>query len=405
MAYTAYERGETAVLSLSVTDAAGDADDPSNAITITVTDPAGTVVVDAEDMDNDAVGAYHWDYTIAADAVLGTYAAQYHTSDGDPARLSKETDYFFVVKCPMAAWEETSLTFTVDQVLHAIARYKGGADSQSPTDCMEHLIAAYMDVLAGIDARSGARHFWSFLQPQSTITFWATTTGTMAVGGVGDTTITDAANAPFYASMVGATLVADTSGTEYTITAYTSSSIVTVDSDASADDGDTFTITATGEYNPTTTFGGFIDRPVFAYASTGRRYELKERTPEEIYAMWRDEDDAGYTEYFAVVAVEQATDSPQEYRIIVAPIPTEDMEAKFRMRKRVTMPTAGGGEYFPGDWLVAKAIRSAALADAEIIDGDTEGVWATKAARDLVMAIDGDRTLFASAGPQRMGTG
>ena len=86
---------------------------------------------------------------------------------------------------------------------------------------------------------------WSFLSPRASMTLWATATGTMSVS---TTTITAAA-AAFYPSMIGHTLVADTSENEYTIDSYTSSKVVTVSADASTDNGDTFTITANGFYS------------------------------------------------------------------------------------------------------------------------------------------------------------
>src|SRR3972149_1254990 len=88
-------------------------------------------------------------------------------------------------------------------------------------------------------------HIWSFLRPEEQIIIWPTATGTMTISGGAGTTCTAAA-AAVSPSTIGATLVADTSENEYTITGYTSSTVVTLGSDASADTGDTFTITPNG---------------------------------------------------------------------------------------------------------------------------------------------------------------
>ena len=102
---------------------------------------------------------------------------------------------------------------------------------------------------------NGQVHTWSFMRPIAVLTLWSSATGTMSVSTV---TITDSTNSPFLPTMIGQTLVADTSENEYTIVGYTSSSVVTVSADATADDGDTFTITADGAYRLPDDFGGLV---------------------------------------------------------------------------------------------------------------------------------------------------
>ena len=104
-----------------------------------------------------------------------------------------------------------------------------------------------------------AWHDWNFLHPIATITLWPTIQGTFAVSGATDltvkdvtdgtmavttaTTVKDATNKPFGSWMVGQTIVS--TAASYVISSYVSTSEVVVATDASADDGEAFTITNT----------------------------------------------------------------------------------------------------------------------------------------------------------------
>lgn len=107
-------------------------------------------------------------------------------------------------------------------------------------------------------------HEWTFLRPLATLVTWNSITGTISsVGGTGNKTIT-ATTSVFLPSLPGNTFVADTSGTEYRIVSYVSGTQITVASDASADDGDTFTISASGDYRLPDDFGGIEGDLTFA---------------------------------------------------------------------------------------------------------------------------------------------
>ena len=295
------------------------------------------------------------------------------------------------------------MEYTVDDVLADIADKLGG----SPTDAtqMRHLVAGYRTVLNGMDMRERPprKHFWTFLEPAVTLNFWTTATGTMSVSTTTITTITDSTNSPFYDSMVGATLVADTSETEYTITSVTSTSVVVVSSSAAADDGDTFTITANGYYSTPAGYRGMKQRPVFANSSSGTRHKLTEASPEHIRELWRRDSSLGYTRMYAIEPLEFVAATGQRYRILTYPIPTEDMTATARIRLRVPSPESG--QRFIGGDIVSIPVRDAALADVELSQGDTSGVWCAKADKSLMAAIDADRTETASHSVERMESG
>ena len=102
------------------------------------------------------------------------------------------------------------------------------------------------------EARFAGAHDWGFLRPRLNLTLWPTVTGTAAAGL---TTTVTATTAKFHPSMVGHSIVF-TAGSTYTITAYTSSTVITVNTTAAADSSKAFTVTADGIYRLPDDYGG-----------------------------------------------------------------------------------------------------------------------------------------------------
>ena len=291
------------------------------------------------------------------------------------------------------------LEFDASDVMTYVKAYLGGTVTDATA--MKHVVAGAWNVYTPLDPRSGRRHHWSFLQPEDSIVLWKTATGTASVS---TTTITDATNCPFYETMVGHTLVMDTSETEYTITGYTSSSVITVSADATADNGDTFTITPDGRYYLPARYRGIKSRPVYAYdSSDGNRHRLTEVSPETIYARWRHTNDAGLTRWYAVVADDHDTSTTQKYILLVAPVPEYDWTVNCRWVQRIPDPAVN--LHFLGGPTISMAIRDAALADAEIVSGDTTGVWAKKASESLATAIDEDKETIRTSDTEHVRRG
>jgi uncharacterized protein YfaS (alpha-2-macroglobulin family) len=92
----AYQRTETAIITLEVRTSSGALVDPSTVPVLTVTDPDGTAVVDEEDMNNDGVGLYSFPYDILEDAILGWYWSRYTVTDN--ALVTIEDDGFEVTE-------------------------------------------------------------------------------------------------------------------------------------------------------------------------------------------------------------------------------------------------------------------------------------------------------------------
>ena len=89
--------GETVICSVTITNSAtGALTNPATSMTITITDPTTVKVVDAQAMINDSTGKYHYDYTSASNAALGTYVVTYTATDG--SRVSKQSDQFSIVR-------------------------------------------------------------------------------------------------------------------------------------------------------------------------------------------------------------------------------------------------------------------------------------------------------------------
>jgi len=167
---------------------------------------------------------------------------------------------------PVAASGMSSLALQYSQLEDAVQGFLGVAADEDVDDVIN---AGYRWFLTGEYPDPRRKdvlfyHQWSFLCPWATLSVWPTTqTAAVTVGGGANTTLTVDADT-FYESMVGHAIVADTSGTSYTITGYTDAKNITVSADASDDDGDTFTITADGLYQLPGGFGD-IETP-FTYA-------------------------------------------------------------------------------------------------------------------------------------------
>ena len=287
------------------------------------------------------------------------------------------------------------MEYTYDQVATALDVYLGG--TPGATIDLTHIKGGYMTVMAGLDPRTRPlrSHQWSFLRPLASLTFWAEATGTMTISGTGNTTVTDSTNSPFFNSMIGATITADTSETTYTISAYTSASVVTVTADASADTGDTFTITPDGIYDPPSGFAGLIEMPVYAYDATyPNTCEIEEATPETIYRMWRGSSATGYTYRVALIPASFTSTVGQKWKFIVAPVPSYTFATKLRMVQDISDPATG--DYFLGGHITSQAIMDAALAHAERVTRGTVGIMAEAAKESMCSAIDADKQLARS---------
>jgi len=241
---------------------------------------------------------------------------------------------------------------------------------------------------------SGVRqiHIWAFLRPEEELIIWPTATGTMTISGGANTTCTAAA-AAFYPSMIGATLVADTSETEYTITAYTSSTVVTLSADASADDGDTFTVTPNGRYCLPSDFGGNVD-DIWYVNDDYTEVDLIESTPSEIDEKWAASTTAGTTKYWTITSKDADNTDGQRWYLYVHPATSQIRTIRYRYRAHVSALTDSISVYPPGGADHCDAVLAMGMAEAERSSGHTSGVMEQRAQEAMRASVALDRSAF-----------
>jgi hypothetical protein len=142
------------------------------------------------------------------------------------------------------------------------------------------------------------------------------------------TRVVDTTNAPFYPAMVGHTITADTSGNEYTITSYTSSSVVTVDSTALADAGDTFAITATGDYRLPAEVSE-IDG-TFMFATDQAYHQIPKTSTQRIRRLREFGTHTGKPLEAAIKPLATPSTTGQRHDLMLWPIPDSDYTLYYR---------------------------------------------------------------------------
>lgn len=90
-----YERDETYVHWTKIRDEAGQPVAPTT-IKISITDPDGTLLVDAQDMTQEEIGLYYYNYQIPADANFGNWDVIVRATDA-VGNATKFTDEFYLL--------------------------------------------------------------------------------------------------------------------------------------------------------------------------------------------------------------------------------------------------------------------------------------------------------------------
>ncbi len=206
---------------------------------------------------------------------------------------------------------------------------------------------------------------WRVQQPIASLVLWASkTTGVVTISGVGDTTATSASS-DFYASMVGHTITASTSGNTYVITAYTSATVVTLSADASADTGDTFTLTATGNYTLPSDFGGEYASKLTYAASTNAGTPIKWSNEGTVRRLRENtETQTGYPSLAATRKMD-ATNIARRWEMVVYPTPGGDYTVQFAYELHFTALTSDG-DLHPFGANYDEVIKTACAAFAEL---------------------------------------
>lgn len=158
---------------------------------------------------------------------------------------------------------------------------------------------------------------WNFLEPTASLTIFGAVTGTTS--GNSDTTVTATA-AKFYPTMIGQSIVFDTSGTSYTITGYTSSTVITIGSDATAEtNDDTFTITPDYSYRLPDDFGNLIGPITHPASDTAYARGIDEVNEAQIRRLRERSTVSGSPEKYAVRPVVSDGSSGQRWEVVFWP--------------------------------------------------------------------------------------
>lgn len=91
-----FQVGETVVVRGTIKDENDALTTPATSTKITITDPTGTVVKDAQDVSFDAIGVWKYVYNSNASAAVGAYHARVKAIDG--ARTTIGDTEFFLTK-------------------------------------------------------------------------------------------------------------------------------------------------------------------------------------------------------------------------------------------------------------------------------------------------------------------
>ena len=218
---------------------------------------------------------------------------------------------------------ESTLNLTFTEIRTEIGRYLGLPRTYGDWDADEIL-----DVTACI--KRGLRNFyfpprttpteqahrWSFLRPQATLTIWDDIISgdaiTATISYADPTSTVTASEACFYPSMVGKSLVT-ASGNSYTITGYTSSTVVTLTADASGDTGDVITIDSEDTFTLPWDYGGMSGDGTFTYANAESKLQTVTLTSDVAIRQLRQTSVSTGTPYLACI-VPKTTDGTEGQR-------------------------------------------------------------------------------------------
>ena len=296
------------------------------------------------------------------------------------------------ITCILTPATGGDLSLTFGSIYSRVSDYLGTGLSPAGEDLTRAKLYAmdgYRQFLMGIDPRTGRAYQWGFLVPSATLNLLPSSTagGTMTV--TSQTTITDSTTAPFLHEMIGRTVKATASGNEYTIVRYIDATQVVVATDATADDGDDFTIElgTYAEYALPDDFGAMVQDPVFAPRDVS--VKLVPRSPGMVRGMYAGAGmQAGYPQYYATYPAPLALGG-SAWRMLVWPIPLRAYSMEYRYRVNPSVLT-GDSDVPLGGPMMIEAIIASALAMAENRHNERIGEKSAAFKELMAAAIDLD---------------
>ena len=244
-----------------------------------------------------------------------------------------------------------------------------------------------------------AAHRWNFLRPRNTLVIWpdvvaadAVTIST-AVYASPNTTVT-ASEAVFYPSMEGKSLACVTSGVSYTIVSYTSSTVVVVSGDASAETG-VITIDSEDTFTLPWDYGGMSGEGNFVFDRENVKLETITVTAEQQIRRLRQHSISTGTPYCAaIVPKTMAGTSGQRWEVMFHNPPDEELTLHYRYYVLPDALILTTLEYPYGSAAHSETILESCLAVAESREKEGgDGEHQARFGGLLVSSIDHDKGL------------
>ncbi len=242
------------------------------------------------------------------------------------------------------------------------------------TRAKRYVNMGYRAFLAGVDPYKTPPEYydWGFLSPRAEINLWPSASGTATgtyPGSVGTITATAAA---FYPSMVGHNVAFTVSGSEFRIIGYTSTKVVTVATDPSAESAKAFTVTADGRYALPDDYAEIIHDP--RYGTSGAFTGLKQTDPATIDQLRTGTGDSTGSPYmYAIYPQDLDSAIGGRWWLYVHPVPGSLITMPYRYRVMADKMT-DDDEYPYGAAQHSQTILAACLKMCENIISDSASV-------------------------------
>lgn len=291
---------------------------------------------------------------------------------------------------------ESQLSLSLTDFCRTVGRYLGWGrdDIVTPTVWSTDQQAILLEICNAAYRQVLRAHDWNFMEPTTSLDVWpdiAVSTTTITATDVANSVVTASA-ATFYESMIGSSLSV-TDGSTYTITAYTSSTVIIIDGNANSEcgAGATFTIDSPDYVFPLPAdFGGIVGPMTFepnegfagvSVVGEGKIRNLRQRG-----------DTTGRPQFVAIRPKTCASGTVgQRYEALFWPDPDSHYSLSFKYRKLIDdLDTTN--IYPVGGMQHSELFMAACLAVAELRENDIHGEHNAEYQRQLTQSIRKDQT-------------
>jgi hypothetical protein len=239
-------------------------------------------------------------------------------------------------------------------------------------------------------------HRWSFLRPRATLDIWDDLIEADAITATASyaapvSTVTASA-AAFYPSMEEKTLTFVTTGNTYVIDGYTSSTVVTVTGDASAETG-VITIDSEDVFTLPWDFGGMTGDGKFKYDNAENKLSVIDVCSDVKIGHLRQHSVATGTPYLAaIVPLRTAGAQGQRWGVLFHPPPNDLITLHYRYYLQPDALVDTSAEYPYGGVAHSETILESCLAIAELREKDSSDTTHQDRFSQLLQgSIDHDR--------------